>query len=170
MLESKLARTRAIIEVVCAMDQEHGVRCPSAGGRPEARARLIDPPREPWRARVTPDRRMTIGRLYGNIVGDRILEAEGWHLVQVFAHNELRMVANINGEELELHYFRPGIWEGWFGADPGSDTQVYSRLPFGDPNSSEWQSLEQSDDFQLPPLRGRGLGQTRPKRGDRPSS
>jgi hypothetical protein len=153
MLELKQARARAIVEVVFAMNEACGVRCASPGSS-ETRSRLVDPKHEPWSARITPDRRMTVGRLYGNVVGNRVLEAEGVQMIEVLFQNELRLVVNLGPDGLEIHYYKPGLWEAWFGVDPGSDTYTYCRLPFADPKSPAWRELENTADFQLPPLRG----------------
>ena len=143
-----------------------GTRCQSTGGVADTRGRLIDPKDDPWKAQVSPDRRMTVGRVYGNVAGDRVLDAEGWDLIQVWFHNAIRMVVNRRGDELEIHYYKPGIWEEWFGVDPRSDFHTYCRLPFADPNSPAWKELEQTEDFQLAPLRGEATASPLPRRGD----
>lgn len=153
MLEAKRARARAIIAVITAMDPVCGARCRSMGGPSDTRGRLIDPKDEPWKAQISPDRRITVGRLYGNVVGDRFLEEEGCDVIQVWFHNVCRMVVNRRGDDLEVHFYQPGLWEEWFGVDPRSDTHTYCRLPFANPDSAEWRALEKTADFQLKPMR-----------------
>jgi len=66
-----------------------------------------------------PGYRKTVGRVYEETVGERLLPAPGWTLVEIKARGRVVFVVNIRGSEIILHRFHPGGWELGFGVDMG---------------------------------------------------
>jgi hypothetical protein len=69
------------------------------------------------------------------------------------AYCKRRLVANLQGTEVTLSAYYPGLWEAWLGIDNGGNTEPLNPWLFADERSLEWQALTQTADFQHRPLR-----------------
>lgn len=152
MLNSKQDRAQIIIAKVIELDKEHGCTIPARGFAGTAMARLVQAAQN-CRATLTSNQRITFARQTEDNVGERRLNETGGRLFELEVHDRTVLVANLRGTEIHLHSYVPGKWESWFGVDNGGDTVPLDRTPFADPNSAEWQAVQQSSDYLLPPLR-----------------
>jgi hypothetical protein len=69
------------------------------------------------------------------------------------AYRKPDLIANLQGTEITLFAYYPGLWEAWLGIDNGGDTGPLDPWLFADKRSLEWQALTQTADFQHRPLR-----------------
>ncbi|KKC24356.1 hypothetical protein [Sphingomonas sp. SRS2] len=149
-LPSKKDRAATIISKIIELDRAYGMTIPGRLSTNEQMSRLVQT-EDKWRAFITPNHRVTIGRLTERQVGVRYLRDPESTIYEVQVFNSPRLVVNMRGDEVHLHSYIPGKWESWFGVDD-RDSTPFDRFPFADPKSPEWQALVRTADYQLPPL------------------
>ena len=149
----KLPRVRTIIDHVFAATDSSSHNVTAWGENRYHSRTMIKGAQGWWHADITEDQRITMGFLTENSVGERRLEAPGSRLFELVVRDNRLLAANLSGDQIDLHYFKPGVWEGTFGADPAGDTITFERWLFANPSNPDWQAFLRSDDAQLPPLR-----------------
>lgn len=151
-VNNKDVRAQIIISKIIALNADHGFNAPARGNAGMVMGRMVQTDRR-WHARLSPGLRITMARHYENRVGSRIIPDADWRLFELEVFNQPKLVANLRGSEIHLHSYAPGDWESWLGVDNGGDTVLLDPWIFADPDNPLWQAVEQSADFQLPPLR-----------------
>lgn len=150
MLPSKLERAQLVISKVMDLDRTDGITIPGRLSTAVQTSRLIQIDHR-WQAYVTPNHRVTLGLLTEKAAGTRYLRDSEWTLFDLRIMNVPRLTLNMRGSDIELFRYIPGKWEAWFDVDD-RDTISFDRFVY-DPRAPEWEVLQKSADFQLPPLR-----------------
>jgi len=152
MTNSKIERARTIIAFAMSLDAEHGCNTPARGTAGGLMARHIQIDKR-CAATVTPAHRVGLGRHYEAKVGQRFFPDPDCRIFELHVYDKPVLVANLQAEDLELHIYNPGSWEGWFGIDNEGDNVPHDPWLFADERSPQWKELKQSADFQVAPLR-----------------
>lgn len=159
MTNSKESRAHIIISKVLALDSEFGSTVPARSDDRTRLARLIEAdPR--WRAWVTKGQRVVMGPVYEAevgrrqvVFGERRIADPGCTTIDLECTHGTKLVANLQGSEIELFRYIPGGWEAWFDVDNGGDFAPLETVSFPRPGSPELKVLLESKTAKLPPLR-----------------
>jgi hypothetical protein len=148
-LENKCARARAMMPRILEMAEEFGQRMPAH--YPGCPDHIIMIDRPPLRITITPNRFRAYMAKSKNVVGEHMIERDGWKVVDICWYNERRACFNVFEDEIELYQFQPGRWELALGVDPEGDfVPVLPRL-FADDKDPAWRAFKQSSFAKFPP-------------------
>lgn len=150
MLANKQARAELIISRILASDGKFGRIVPVADRTKMGREISWD---GRWKAKIIPDQRLVMGRVYNNRFGDRYVEDGGCRVFNLMASGKTLLQANLRGSEVTIYRYSPGAWEAWFGVDNGDDRTPFGPECFARPGSPEEKQFLQNIDADLAPAR-----------------
>ena len=105
----------------------------------------------PWSARIIEDSFIATARISKHSVGTKVLKAPGWTGVEIHIQGRCRLEFSIREGMIILHRYEPGLWEGWFGVDHGSDTTPLLPDLFADDKDPRWRAFKASGLSEWPP-------------------
>lgn len=150
MLANKQARAELIISRILASDAKFGRIMPVADRTKMGREISWD---GRWKARIMPELRLVMGRIYDDRFGDRYIEDAGCRVFELTGHGKKLLVANLRGAEVTVYRYLPGAWEAWFGVDNGDDRTPYGPESYYRPGTDEEKLFLRNVDADLAPAR-----------------
>jgi hypothetical protein len=144
-MNDKQHRAGTIVASILQLDAEHGSPLPLG----KIVARQVG--RDDWSIRIVPGQRWALAPGYRTRLERRAVDDKHWRTVQLHFKGREVLACNVKGTRVDVHFFRPGIWETKFGSDPGQDTITYQPqdFPIG-PHADDQVELRQGD-LCLPP-------------------
>jgi hypothetical protein len=139
-MTDKQARAETIVLAILALMEKHGSVLPL----PKCPGRLLRI--DSLEAKLFPGRRWSVAPGYRERMERRLIDDAEWLTLELSSRGTLMFVANLTGERVDIHFFRPGAWEKEFGADRGDDTVIQQPWdePIG-PNVDDQHRLRRED-------------------------
>lgn len=149
-IQDKLRRAQLIHLELLELEQDFGRRDPSSYAWLQPTLRMVKGD-GPWHARILDNSFTTTARISPNNIGEAVLHAEGWTACEVYIQGKCRLAFNMRDEDMVLHRYEPGLWENWFGVDPGRDSMPLIPDLFADNKDPRWQRFQASGLSEWPP-------------------
>ena len=148
-IKDKLRRAALIHLELLELEKLYGYSGPSPFASIKGNVRLIRD--GAWRARITENAFITNARQTKGLVGETILAAPDWAVVEVQVHHRRKLAFNVRDGLIVLHHYESGLWENWFGVDNAGDTTPFIDSLFADESDPRWQAFMASSLAQWPP-------------------
>lgn len=149
-IQDKHRRARLIHLELLELEQIFGRRDPSSYAWLQPTLRMVKGD-GPWHARILDNSFVTTAHVSEKNISTTVLEAEGWTAIEVYIQGKCRLAFNVRDDDMVLHRYEPGLWENWFGVDPGADSLPLIPDLFADNKDPRWQRFMASGLSEWPP-------------------
>lgn len=151
MNQMTIDRVHYIIGYVMGLDELHGQSVP---GRHCETAKIRFIQNDPaWSVTLTPAKRIAFGLLTQSQAGERYFDEPESIMIELKVRNERVLAANLIGDDIEIYYHKPGMWECWLGLEPNTSMTLHTSEIYPDPKCPKWQAFLKSEDYRRGPLR-----------------